>query len=120
MIDREKIAALHESAMKWVEMALAAGEASEARKWFETAFSKEQAAARLLADAYDEEPTRSVLYRSAATLALDCQNFPEAERLVEEGLAGRPPAEIADELKQLKQRIWAEVLAARRRDLRTA
>jgi hypothetical protein len=51
------------------------------------------------------EPTRSVLYRSAASLALDCSEFAEAERLIASGLAGYPPSEIAEELRDLYERV---------------
>lgn len=46
------------------------------------------------------EPTRSVLYRSAATLARDCQDYGEAKRLIQKGLMGRPVDDVAEELKE--------------------
>lgn len=107
MIDRERISALHEAAMELVERGLLEREASRARHWFLSAFEKERNAAEMLADAREEEPTRSVLYRSAATLALDCRNYREAARLIQEGLAGNPPAEVVDELEHLRERVRA-------------
>ena len=53
----------------------------------------------------DIEPTRSVLHRSAATLAVDCGQFDEARELVAKGLAGNPPPEIADELREVLENI---------------
>ena len=50
---------------------------------------------------YDHEPTRSVLFRSAASLAIDCKEYLEAERLIGEGLAGNPPPDIRIELREL-------------------
>ncbi len=47
------------------------------------------------------EPTESVLFRSAASLAYCLKDYREAERLICMGLAGEPPAEIADELRSL-------------------
>lgn len=46
----------------------------------------------------DLEPTRSVLYRSAASIAVELGETIEAQRLAHEGLRGKPPAEIKAEL----------------------
>jgi hypothetical protein len=54
--------------------------------------------------ALDYEPTRSVLFRSAATLALRCGELREAEKLASIGLSGHPPDEIADELREVWDR----------------
>jgi hypothetical protein len=42
-----------------------------------------------------------VLHRSAASLAIECAQLREAERLIGRALAGNPPADIADELRDL-------------------
>ena len=65
------------------------------------AFAKERAAADLAANQFDLEPTRSVLHRSAAVLAVECAELRDAERLIGRALAGNPPADIADELRDL-------------------
>ncbi len=52
------------------------------------------------------EPTRSVLHRSAATLALDCGEYHEAERLVAAALAGAPPEPIANELREVLAAVY--------------
>ena len=49
----------------------------------------------------DAEPSRSILHRSAATLAIDCGELKAAERLIATALSGNPPEEIAEELKDL-------------------
>jgi hypothetical protein len=51
------------------------------------------------------EPTRSVLHRSAAALAVECGEAREAERLIAVALAGNPPEEIAEELRDLWQEL---------------
>jgi hypothetical protein len=56
---------------------------------------------RVAADLCDEEPSRSVLYRSAATLALDAELPGVSIFLARKGLAGDPPPEIADELREV-------------------
>src|SRR5574340_678079 len=47
------------------------------------------------------EPSRSVLFRSAASLALESRELRVAEQLIAAALAGQPPAEIAEELRDL-------------------
>ena len=64
------------------------------------ALEKEAAAADLMTDE-DIEPTRSVLHRSAATLAYRCELYEEAKRLIYRALAGNAPADIEDELNDL-------------------
>lgn len=100
----KSIRELHKEAMDLAEMALVAklrGDLTQANQLFRQAFEKESQAARLVPDEPSAEPTRSVLYRSAATLALDCREWREAERLIAAGLAGDPPEEIAEELREL-------------------
>jgi hypothetical protein len=65
------------------------------------ALMKERAAADQVANQFDLEPTRSVLHRSAAILAIECNELREAERLIARALAGNPPNDIADELRDL-------------------
>ena len=66
---------------------------------FKLAFENEVAALRAMA--YPVEPTRSVLLRSAATLALRCHEIEQAEKLAAEGLSGNAPSELADELREV-------------------
>ena len=101
---------LHDDAMEYADEAFLAkkrGEIENAQALFRKAFEYEAEAARLVATT-DIEPTRSVLHRSAATLALDCGEIREAEKLVAVALAGDPPDEIADELRDLNEQIYAE------------
>jgi hypothetical protein len=48
-----------------------------------------------------EEPSRSVLLRSAASLALEAGRLRDAERLVATALCAEPPAMIVEELRDL-------------------
>lgn len=99
------VSELHRRAMDVAERALVArriGRAGEAKALFREAFEAErEAALRVAEDPAAPEPTRSVLLRSAATLALDCGQRREAQRLAARGLAGDPSPEIADELAAL-------------------
>jgi hypothetical protein len=55
----------------------------------------------IAADQLGLELTRSILHRSAATLALECNELREAERLISRALSGFPPIDIAEELRNL-------------------
>ena len=94
----------HTTAMDLAEAAFVAklrGDLEQASLLTKQAFSLEQEAAALIAHQLDAEPTRSVLHRSAATLAIECGEFKAAERLIATALSGNPPEEIASELKDL-------------------
>jgi hypothetical protein len=95
---------LHREAMELVDQALLArqqGDTETVMALARAAFIKERAAADLVADQFDLEPTRSVLHRSAAVLAIECHQLRDAERLIGRALAGNPPDDIADELRDL-------------------
>ena len=83
--------------MKGDEMAAAAH--------VQSAYELETKAAHMLLDQRAAEPARSVLFRSAATLARDCGQFAEAEKLIYAALAGDPPDEIAGELHDLLEQV---------------
>jgi tetratricopeptide (TPR) repeat protein len=96
---------LHQKAMDLAEQAEVAKRRGESHDQVQAllrqAFEQETQAADHLVEALDIEPTRSVLHRSAASLAIDCGEFQIAERLITRALTGNPPAEIAAELKDL-------------------
>ncbi len=99
---------LHQQAMDLAELAFTAklrGDLERADLLFRQAFEKEASAATLVASDLNAEPTRSVLHRSAASLAIDCGEIQAADRLIATALSGNPPQEIADELKDLFIRI---------------
>lgn len=79
----------------------------QAEKWFGPPYDPQQAlgpereAALLLAPYHDFEPTRSVLLRSAANIALNAGRPDEAIGLARIGLAGNPHLRIAEELQEV-------------------
>ena len=88
---------LHEEAMNLVDLAVAAQrEGKPSLAIFRHALTLEIEAAGLVTI----EPSRSILYRSAAALALEAGKAQEAERLATLGLDGDPPPEIAAELRE--------------------
>ena len=93
---------LHHEAMAFADLAQAAkrgGDSNAAQQYFRQAFELEAQAANSVASDLDAEPTRSILFRSAATLALSCGLLEEAITLVQQGLSGNPPYAIAEELR---------------------
>ncbi len=99
-----QVNALHDKAMEIAQAAFVArmqGELENVKPLSCQAFEYERKAAMLLLNDYDVEPTRSVLFRSAASLALNFENYREAERMIALGLLGNPPQEILEELRAL-------------------
>lgn len=100
------VTSLHREAMAFADQAFVAklnGDFEQAQRLFRQAFKLERQAAEQLINQLDAEPSRSVLLRSAATLALDCGENREAERLACFALAGHPPEEIAEELRNVQE-----------------
>lgn len=71
------------------------GRTDLARAAFSDAYDLERQAA----DAADEEPSRGILYRSAAWLAIEAGRPEDAADATLAGLRGRPHPDIAAELK---------------------
>jgi hypothetical protein len=106
-----QIQVLHQEAMDLAESALTAklrGDLAQENQLLRQAFAKEAQAATLIAHDLSAEPTRSVLHRSAASLAIDCGEFQVAKRLIMTALIGNPPQEIVEELNDLFAQINLE------------
>ena len=99
---------LHNIAMERANLAFIArmrGDEAQARTLFEQAFADEAAGIEALEERERVEPWLSVLHRSAATLALDCDRPREAEKIAAKALAQDPHPEIADELYEVLDRV---------------
>ena len=97
-----KVRALHDEAMQWAEKALVARHDNNEQRsidYSQKAFLLEAEAAALIPNEKASEPTRSILYCSAASLAFEAKCFKEAEYLAIQGLAGFPSGRIEKELK---------------------
>jgi len=104
----EEIETLHNQAMDLAEKAVILRirkKTDESIKAFNSAFQLETQAAMQLKDSFDFEPSRSVMFRSAASLALNARLYREAEKMIAIGLSGNPPDPIADELRNLYENI---------------
>jgi hypothetical protein len=99
---------IHRQAIEETDLALLArmnGDEQAAARHVKSAYELESRAANALLNDLGAEPTRSVLFRSAATLARDCGLFADAEKLIYRALAGEPPTEIVDELRDLLEQV---------------
>ncbi len=93
---------LHEEAMDLAEegdRAKKRGDLDQAQALYRRALTLETQAAD--ETPFGTEPSRSILYRSAATLALLCHLEEEAERLANKGLEGTPPTFVIAELRDV-------------------
>src|SRR5580658_356908 len=95
---------LHREAMALADRAFAAkvaGDPEAASRFFRAAFDLEAQAAESISSNLEAEPTRAVLFRSAATLAVQCGLVEAAAKLVGEGLAGHPQKSLVEELQSV-------------------
>lgn len=93
---------LHRSAMDFAAqgfMAQMRSAPQDAVSLFEQALGLELAAIAELPEPV--EPTYSVLHRSAGWMAIHCRQFRQAEQLACRALAGNPPSDVADELRDV-------------------
>jgi len=99
---------LHNKAMGLAQLALVArekGELGEAEALAVQAYEYEAQAADIIPVKESSEPTRSILYSSAASLAYQGKKFGVALQLIAKGLSGYPPLQVKEELKAL----WGQV-----------
>ncbi len=95
---------IHRNAMNLYQESLVANFKGDYKKQMElvgNAFELEKEAALFYRHKTEKEPTRSVLFASAATMAWQCGKKKEMFNLVEMALDGNVPDEIRDELSQL-------------------
>ena len=95
---------LHNRAMDLAENAFLAQQKGDTNAFLQLskeAFSSEKAAAMLLLNQADSEPSRSILFKSAAFLAFDAQEYQECRDMITYTLLGKPDAIIKAEMTQL-------------------
>jgi hypothetical protein len=99
---------LHNLAMEKTDFAIIQkfhNKLEESLLFFKEAFELEKKAALMAKDEKIGEPSESIYLKSAACLALDCKEYREAEKLISLALAGEPPYEIAEELRNLLEDV---------------
>jgi hypothetical protein len=72
---------------------------------FRAALKSEASAADSVSERFQLEPTRSVLHRGAASLALRVGEIEIAKRYIASALKGRPPLEIRQELGEIYNHV---------------
>jgi len=105
----------HDEAMQLADQAFdkeKKGNHAEAKKLFLQAYENERSSAMILVNQFEEEPSRSVLFRSAAWLAFHAGRYREAERMAAFGLSGNPPGLIEKELREVLEQTLAKLKAA--------
>ena len=96
------------AAMNYAHQAMIARDAGnfdDARSQAEIAFGFELQAAKLIPDGEKAEPTRSILYRGAASLALQCSRYSDAIKLAGLALSGSPPPKIEKDLLSILDQV---------------
>lgn len=104
----EKTEQLHDSAMSFVDEAIIARRRKDAilaSQLMQEALVKEIEAAELVEPYNDFEPTRGILFRSAASIAMECGELRTAEKLICKGLSGEPPEYLMKELRELYEQV---------------
>ena len=95
---------LHETAVDMAQEAFLKqkkGLQSQALALFREALEYEKRAVDAIFKNNIGEPARSIVIRSAASLALNAMYLRQAEKLASLGLLGDPPVEIAEELREI-------------------
>ena len=103
-----KSAAYHKTAMRLVDKARQfafEGESKRADKTYRQAMTFEKKSALAAKKENIGEPSVSILFRSAASIALQVQEWEDAKNLAAEGLTKMTPADIAKELRSILKRV---------------
>lgn len=103
---------IHRHAMKLVRRAdslIENNAVDKALRLYAAACQIEHFVAASLIKQKESEPTRSILYLSAASLAWRCKSYEKAERLVYEGLSGFPSPRTKVDLQRLLDDIHCRV-----------
>ncbi len=99
---------LHDRAMTLAQEAMLArgqGDLDRAVQLAAQAVPLEMQAARQIPKTEASEPTRSILYLSAASLAFQSQDVPLARRLAHDALSGYPPSRTIADLYELLENL---------------
>ena len=103
----DDIADLHDRAMEFADQADQVRRQGDLHRYGELirqAFENERSAATLVAADLQLEPTRSVLHRSTAALAIEAGAPDVALEPIATALEGNPPQAIAEELSRCARR----------------
>ena len=105
-LERAKI--IHEKAMGLAQEATMAriwNDETKAQTLYKESFGLEREAAFIYSERFDKEPIRSILYRSAASLAVECLMYQEADALIQQGLSSTTPSDVINDFQELREKI---------------
>jgi hypothetical protein len=108
MTELERAKIIHEKAMALsheADMAKIWNDEPKSQMLYKQSLDLEREAANIYSDRFDKEPIRSILYRSAASLAMLCHLYEEADLLIQQGQSISTPPDMERELKELKAYI---------------
>jgi hypothetical protein len=108
MTELERAKIIHEKAMalsQEADMAKIWNDEPKSQMLYRQSLDLEREAANIYLERFDKEPVRSILYRSAASLAMLCHLYEEADLLIQQGQSSSTPPDMARELKELKTQI---------------
>jgi hypothetical protein len=108
MTELEKAKKIHEKAMalsQEADMARIWNDEPKAQILYRQSLDFEREAAYIYSERFDKEPIRTILYRSAASLAMLCHLYEEADLLIQQGQASSTPPYMVHELEELKGQI---------------
>ena len=105
MTELERAKIIHEKAMALsheADMAKIWNDESKAQILYRQSFDLEREVAYIYSERFDKEPIRSMMYSSAASLAMLSHLYEEADLLIEQGLSNSTPPDMEEELHELK------------------
>jgi hypothetical protein len=102
-LERAKI--IHEKAMALsheADMAKIWNDEPKSQMLYRQSLDLEREVAYIYSERFDKEPIRSMMYSSAASLAMLCHLYQEADLLIQQGLSSSTPPNMVKELHELK------------------
>ncbi len=105
-LERAKI--IHDKAMllsQEADMAKIWNDVAKAQTLYKQSFDMEREVAQIYSERFDKEPERSIIYISAASLAMLCHLYGEADLLIQQGQSSSTPSYLVDELRELKTQV---------------
>jgi hypothetical protein len=118
MTELERAKIIHEKAMALsheADMAKIWNDEAKSQMLYRQSLDLEREAAYIYSERFDKEPVRTILYRSAASLAMLCHLYEEADLLIQQGQADSTPAHMRAELTELKAQIKQHKMEYERR-----
>jgi hypothetical protein len=118
MTELQKAKIIHNKAMalsQEADMAKIWGDEPKSQSLYRQSLDLEREVVHIYSERFDKEPERSILYVSAASLAMLCHLYEEADLLIQQGQADSTPARMVTELAELKAQIKQHKMEYERR-----